>query len=96
MNFDGPIPHGNCGLRALAMALPKGGMLVLSVEFDVLANNPMTQATAAERKSPLLLMPVLQVAQQNLVVSKGGLAKVAFEKKQWLTIVSPIGDSRLS
>jgi len=47
------------------MALPKGGMLVLSVEFDVLANNPMTQATAAERKSPLLLMPVLQVAQQN-------------------------------
>ena len=47
------------------------------------------------RESPPSLMPVLQVAQQNLVVSKGSLAKVAFEKKQWL-ILSPIGDSRLS
>ena len=70
-NFAGQIPHENCGLRALNMALPKGGMLVLSDEFDVLAKNSMTPGAAAE--GSLLLRSCLFFKWLNRNSTRGNL-----------------------
>ena len=98
MNFAGQIPHGNCGLRALAMALPKGGMLVLSDEFDVLAKNPMTPAAAAEG-SPLRLwclffkwlnrisLSAKEASQRLHLKRSNGLSCLPLETVDWVEVL---------